>query len=216
MHGTGSVWEVECAHLVGESVWLDVFLIKVVGTQPICVVGFLRIFNSTLASIGSEWVFKNIGGWVSKMANGEVLTSLDSSGFLVTFVSVPIDTIELVGSSSSLMARSLLNILSQSVVPVRALVVAVIECRFVSGCLCACSGGGVQEVLSFDCLIIKGWWNLLLCAIKSAFLMYSFWQVEQIYLLLLCALLICLLRLDLCAYPLLHCPHKYLILSILE
>ena len=152
---------------MGESVWLDVVLSKVVDTQPICVVGFLRIFNSTLASVGSEWVFRNIGGRVSKMANGEVLTSLDSSGFLVTSVSVPIDTLELVGSSSSLRARSLLNIVSQSVLPVRALVVAVIECRFISGCLCACSGGGVQEMLSFDCLIIKGWWDLALVPTQS-------------------------------------------------
>ena len=99
----------ECAHLVGESVWLGVFLTKVVGTQPICVVGFFRIFNFTLASVGSEWVLRNIGGWVSKMANGEVLTSLDSSGFLVTSVSVPMDTLELIGSFSSLRARSLPN-----------------------------------------------------------------------------------------------------------
>ena len=62
------------------------------------------------------------------MARGEVLTYLVVSGFLVTLVEVPIDTFELVISSSSLKARSFLRIDSQSISPVKASVVASMVC----------------------------------------------------------------------------------------
>ena len=62
------------------------------------------------------------------MARGEVLTYLVVFGFLVTLVEVPIDTFELVISSSSLKVRSFLRIDSQSVSPVKASVVASMVC----------------------------------------------------------------------------------------
>ena len=143
-------------HLVGVSVWLPWFFIKVAGTQPIWVVGLGMIFNSTLASSGRECVFRNFGDPMSKIARGEVFTSLDVSGFLEISVDVPMETLGFTGSSSSLKAKSFLSMVSQSVAPVNKSVVALIECLLVEGVFCVCAVDGLKEILLLDCFTING------------------------------------------------------------